>query len=276
MTEVSLKLKPEIPCQPLDLRQISPDVFAGKSLEEIESLPIWIGNTPSTLGELFKVEGEPNSEPEKLNIIITGDMPNARRIGFKMKCGKIVIHGRTGLYLGAEMKGGQIVVNGDAGEFAGIGMKGGYIEIEGDAGDFLGASYRGARKGMRNGLIVIKGNVGCEAGAWMEGGTIKIMGDANMMPGIHMAGGTILIGGSCPSRVGASMTGGKIILIGQTGDVLAGFQIEEIKGKAKVEGEKIPGPFYSFSGDNAEAGKGKIFINKENNPHLSVYEEYLS
>ncbi len=275
MAEVTLTLKPEPSSQPLDLRQVIPDVFAGKTLDEIRSLPIWVGNTPSTLGELFEVKGESTSSPEDLTIAIKGDLPNSRRIGSKMTSGKIVIDGITGMYIGSEMKGGQITVKGDAGAWVGIGMKGGFIEIEGNAGDFIGSAYRGSRKGMKSGLIVVKGNAGCETGAWMLGGTIKIMGDADGLAGIHMAGGNIFIGGGCPSRVGASMTGGKIVLLGRTGDVLSGFQIEAIKGKAKIEGEKIPGPFYSFSGDNAEAGKGKIFIHKENNPHLTGFEEYL-
>ncbi|MFQ6134623.1 MAG: formylmethanofuran dehydrogenase subunit C, partial [Nitrososphaerales archaeon] len=262
--------------QPLDLRQVSPNVFAGKPLGEIRSLPIWIGNRASTLGELFEVKGKSTSNPEDLTIVIEGDLPNSRRIGSKMTGGKIVIDGRAGMYIGSEMRGGQITVKGDAGEWVGVGMKGGLIEIEGDVGDFLGAAYRGTRKGMKGGLIVVKGNAGCEAGAWMEGGTIKIMGNADTLPGIHMAAGNIFIGGGCPSRVGASMTGGKIVILGRAGDVLSGFQVEEIKGKAKVEGEKIPGPFYSFSGDHAEAGKGKLFVHKENNPHLAGYEKYLS
>lgn len=275
MAEITLILKPETPSQPLDLRQISPDVFAGKSLEEIMALPIWIGNAESTLEELFEVKGEPASSPEELTILIEGGTPNSRRIGSKMTGGKIVIDGRAGMYLGAEMKGGQITVNGDAGAWVGVAMKGGLIEIEGDAGDYLGAAYRGSRKGLSGGLIVVEGNAGCEVGAWMKGGVVKIMGDVGIMPGIHMAGGSIFIGGGCPSRVGASMTGGKIVILGQTGNLLPGFQLEEIKGKAKVEGEKIPGPFYSFSGDHAEAGKGRLFIHKENNSHLAGYEEYL-
>ncbi|MFQ6134557.1 MAG: formylmethanofuran dehydrogenase subunit C, partial [Nitrososphaerales archaeon] len=80
MAEATLTLKPERPSQPLDLRQVSPDVFAGKALDEITSLPIWIGNRALTLGELFEVKGKSTSHPEDLTIVIEGDIPNSRRI----------------------------------------------------------------------------------------------------------------------------------------------------------------------------------------------------
>jgi formylmethanofuran dehydrogenase subunit C len=275
MANITLTTKPNPPFQPLDLREVNPDNFAGKTLEQIAALPIWIGNRLSTLGAVFNVKGDASATPQDLTITIDGSLPNSRRIGAKMTGGKIVINGHAGIYVGAEMKNGQITVNGDAGEWAGLAMKGGSIEITGNAGNFLGASYRGARNGMKSGIIVVKGNAGSEVGAWMSGGAIKIFGDAGIMPGIHMTGGGILIGGNCPGRVGASMTGGKIALVGTTGDLLAGFQIEEIKDKAKIENDKIPGPFYSFSGDNAEAGLGKLFINKEKNQHLAGYEAFL-
>ncbi len=275
MADITLTTKANPPFQPLDLREITPDNFAGKTLEQIASLPIWIGNRSSTLSAVFDIKGETSATPQDLTITVEGGLPNSRRIGAKMTAGRIVINGQAGLYVGIEMKNGQITVNGDAGEWAGLAMKGGSIEIIGNSGNFLGASYRGARSGMKGGIIVVKGNAGSEAGAWMTGGLIKIFGDADIMPGVHMAGGSILIGGNCLGRVGASMTGGKIAVVGKTGDLLAGFQIEEIKDKAKIENDKIPGPFYTFSGDNAEAGSGKIFIHKDNNPHLTGYESFL-
>jgi len=275
LAEITLNLKPGSPTQPIDLRQVTPDIFVGKTKDEINAIQIWIGNEKSVLGSIFEVIGETSTTSEDQAIVVRGDLPSSRRIGAKMTNGKIVIEDEGGLYIGSEMKGGQITVKGNAGEWTGIGMKGGLIEVDGNVGDFVGASYRGTRQGMKGGLIVVKGNSGCEAGAWMTGGTLKIMGDSETLPGVHMSGGSMLIGGGCPSMVGASMTGGKIVLLGKTGDILSGFQLEDIKGKAKVDGEKIPGPFYSFSGDLAESGKGKIFIHKENNPHLAGYEEYL-
>jgi formylmethanofuran dehydrogenase subunit C len=275
MKDISLKLKQSPVTLPLDLRQITPENLSDKALDQIEKIPIWIGNKKSTLDQIFEINIDTQSNSEDQTIIIEGDIPSSKRIGYKMKSGKIIVNGQAGFYVGSEMNGGHIRVNGDVGEWAGIGMKNGLIEIEGDAGNFLGSAYRGTRKGMKGGLIIVKGDAGCEAGGWMRGGAIKILGNAHILPGIHMTGGSILIGKNCPSRVGASMTGGKVVVQGKTNEILSGFQIEEIKGKVKVEGEKIAGPFYSFSGDNAEGGKGKLLMNKENNPHLSIYDEYL-
>jgi formylmethanofuran dehydrogenase subunit C len=275
MTDITLTVKPNPPFQPLDLREISPDTFSGKSRQEVASLPIWIGNRTSTLDTIFEISGETAQTPQDLNITINGDLPSSRRVGSKMTAGKIVVNGQAGIYLGIEMKGGQIIVNGDTGQWTGLGMKGGSIEISGNAGDFLGAAYRGTRSGMKGGLIVVKGNAGSEVGAWMKGGTIKIFSEAGLMPGVHMGGGNILIGANCLGRVGASMTGGKIVVVGEAGEILSGFQIEGIKNKAKIEGEKIPGPFYSFSGDNAEGGAGKLFVHKDKNPQLVGYESFL-
>ena len=275
MAEITFRLKSEAPFQPIDLRELSPDVVVGKSIDEIALIPIWIGNRSSVLGSIFDISGESTSNLSDVALVINGDLPNSRRIGAKMTNGRIVINGRAGLYVGAEMKGGSITVNGDAGDWAGIGLKGGLLEINGNAGDFLGAAYRGSRKGMKGGVIVVKGNAGCDAGAWLDGGTIKILGNAGIDPGIHLIDGTVYVGGNCASRIGASMTGGKVILSGKTENLLAGFQIEEIKDKVKVGEEKISGPFYVFSGDNAESGKGKILIKKDTNPQLASYEIYL-
>lgn len=275
MSEIILKLKPNSPNQPIDLRQVTPDIFAEKTIDEIKNIEIWIGNTKSNINSIFDVTGESASNPEDITIVLNGELPNSRRIGAKMTNGNIILNGKSGLYVGSEMKGGKINVNGDVGEWAGIGMKNGLIEIEGNAGSFVGSGYRGTREGMKGGKILIKGDSGIEAGAWMKGGTIKIMGNALHSPGMHMLGGNILISKDCPSRVGASMTGGKIVVVGKTNDILAGFQLEEIKGKAKIDGEKIVGPFYTFSGDHSEEGKGKIFIHKENNSHLASYKKYL-
>jgi hypothetical protein len=43
----------------------------------------------------------------------------------------------------------------------------------------------------------------------------------------------------------------------------------------KVDGEKIEGPFYRFTGDLADNGKGKLFVSKAKNPYLSIYDKYL-
>jgi len=71
------------------------------------------------------------------------------------------------------------------------------------------------------------------------------------------------------------MINGKIVVCGYILYILPTFTIDEIRQKVKVNGEKVEGPFYRFIGDLADEGKGKLFVSKNRNPHLSSYEEYL-
>ena len=53
------------------------------------------------------------------------------------------------------------------------------------------------------------------------------------------------------------------------------FSIDSVKAKVKFdETESASGPFYVFIGDIAENRNRKIFISKQNNPHLSSYERF--
>ena len=271
---ILLKLKIKLE-RPFDASAIAPDSFTGKSLQEIEKLEIWLGNRRTTLGEIFDVSGESSQNTEDISIEIDGDLSKARRIGKQMTSGRIIMNGNAGLYLGDGMKGGEIHVNGNADSWVGFDMKGGIIEIEGDAGDFVGSSYRGSRNGMSGGTIIIKGNAGSEVGCWMKDGVIRVEGDIGLFAGIHMQGGTILIAGNSSGRLGAEMTKGKVILMGKVPAILPSFIADEIKSKAKVGKEKIAGPFYSFTGDIAEGGSGKLFISAQNNTHLKYREAYI-
>ncbi|MCP8304061.1 MAG: formylmethanofuran dehydrogenase subunit C [archaeon] len=274
MASILLKLKAKVE-RPLDASVISPDSFTGKSLQEIENLEMWRGNRKITLGEIFDVSGETSQKTEDITIEIEGDLPTARRIGKQMTSGKIIVKGKAGLYLGDGMKGGEIHVHGDADSWVGFDMRGGTIEIEGDAGDFVGSSYRGSREGMRGGTILIKGSAGSQVGCWMKDGVIRVERDVGLSAGGHMKGGTIFIAGNSAGRLGAEMTKGKVILMGKVPAILPSFIADEIQSKAKVSGEKIAGPFYTFTGDIIEEGSGKLFISVPNNTHLKYKEAYL-
>jgi len=256
---------------------INPDVFQGKTREEIEDLKIWEGNKQKRLGDLFKIEeAGVESQPEKEVITIRGDVSRVRRIGAGMKSGEIAIYGDAGMHLGLEMKGGKIIVQGDVGGWAGSMMKDGIIEIRGNASDYLGAPYRGSSEGMHGGKIIVYGNVGNEAGANMRKGLIKIYGCAGQFVGFRMRDGTIYIQKDAEARTGACMTGGKIVVRGLLESVLPSFTVDSIKEKVKIEeGETVAGPFYLFLGDLVERGEGKLYVFKEKNPHLSHYEKLL-
>jgi formylmethanofuran dehydrogenase subunit C len=262
---------------PIIAECISPDVFNGKTREEIDKLKIWEGNKPKRLGELFKVEEiKTENLQETGTIIIQGGVGEVRRIGAKLKSGEITIYGDAGMHLGEEMKGGKIVVHGNAGAWTGSMMKDGTIEVHGDAGDYLCAPYRGSSEGMRRGKVIVHGDVGNEAGAHMRGGIIKIYGGAGQFAGFRMRDGTIYVQKDAEARAGACMTGGKIVVGGVLESVLPTFTIDGIKEKVKIEeGEVVGGPFYLFLGDLTEHGDGKLYVFKEKNPHLSYYERFL-
>jgi len=256
---------------------ITPDVFQGKTREEIEELKVWEGNKQKNLSELFRIdEAKMESPPESFIITVNGDVSKVRGIGSGMKDGEITINGDAGMHLGEEMKGGKITVHGNLGAWAGAMMKGGTIEVHGNAGDYLGAPYRGCSDGMRGGKIIVYGNVGTEAGAYMKKGIIKIYGNAGQFLGFRMHGGTIYVQKDCEARAGACMTDGKIVVNDFLESVVPTFPIDSVKAKVKIEeDESAEGPFYVFLGDLAENGKGKLYVSKEKNPHLSCYEKFL-
>ncbi len=252
---------------------INPDVFQGKTLDEIAALTLWEGNKQKKLGDLFKIE---ENTTESQNIAINGDVSEVRRIGIGMKNGEIVINGNAGMHLGSKMAGGTITVHGDVGGWAGAEMRGGVIEIHGNAGDYLASSYRGSTEGMHKGRIIVHGNVGSDVAVFMHGGTIKIYGNAGQFLGFRMCGGKIFVEKNAETRVGACMTGGKIVVGGFLEEVMPTFTIDGVKAKVKIEEtEKVSGPFYMFLGDLAEQGNGKLYVSKVKNPHLSQYEKFL-
>jgi formylmethanofuran dehydrogenase subunit C len=258
---------------PIIAECITPAEFQGKKLDEIAVLPIYEGNMEKTLCDIFKIEQDDAATP---TIVINGDATKVRRIGKKMKEGEIVINGGAGMHLGAEMKGGKITVKGDALGWTGAEMKGGTIDIFGNGGDYLASPFRGAEAGMKGGLIIVHGNVGNDVGAGLKGGTIKVMGTAGNFLGYHMIEGTIYVEKSIGSRAGAFMSGGKIIVGGAIESMLPNFSIDSIKPKVKVDDtQSVAGPFYVFMGDLTEKTRGKLFVNKINNPQLSTYEKYI-
>jgi formylmethanofuran dehydrogenase subunit C len=91
-----------------------------------------------------------------------------------------------------------------------------------------------------------------------------------------MRDGTIYIQKDAEARIGACMKGGKIVVGGFLESVLPTFTIEGVREKVKIEeGETAAGPFYLFLGDIVEHGEGKLYILKDKNPRLRVYEKFL-
>jgi len=264
-----MRLLPKIrPKMSIEAEVITPDIFAGKSLDEIANLPVWEGREKRRLSDFFDVEGENAPNPENVKIKIDGDASWVKYIGAKMTAGEIVVKGNVGMHTGEDMRGGRIIVEGCADSFTALSIRGGEIIIKGSAKDYLGAAPRGEWRGMRGGRIVVEGNVGREAGAWMIGGLIHIKGNVGQFVGVHMREGTIVIDGNAGARAGAQMIGGRIIILGKLEELLPGFIYKDTVDFVEIEGTRINGPFARFIGDLTEGGEGNLLLLSENNQHL--------
>lgn len=248
---------------------ISPDVFVGKSVEDIKELKVWEGNTVWPLGRFFDVSGsgEGAKSPGDVAIVINGSVPRVKYVGAKMTGGAILVKGDVDMYCGAWMKGGSLIVKGSTDAFCGIQMEGGNLVIEGNAGNYLGASYRGDWRGMKGGDILVYGNAGCDIGEYMMGGTITVRGNVDINAGIHAGraigpkdvGGRIVIYGDSPGRVGGQMIRGNIFVLGRIETMMPGFAPKESK-EVDFEGTGKPVVFKVYQGDRAEAGKGTLYV----------------
>jgi len=274
MREIVLTSRRELRL-PVDGADISPRVLGMKTTSEIESIAVWEGNRKIKLADIFRVSETIHGDKDEVTVRVVGDVSKVRRIGSQMSSGFVIVEGNAGMYVGEEMSGGSIVVSGDTGRWLGTRMKSGHIEVKGNAGDYVGGGYRGANVGMKGGTIIIHGNAGQEVGCWMRNGTIIVKGDVGLFPGMHMGDGTIYVEGNCEGRAGAQMRAGKILVGGEIPSILPSFTFEEIRPSAKVGEEKILGPFYVFSGDMNENGKGRLSVNVTKNQHLKWCERFM-
>lgn len=261
-----VKLTPsKVPELYLESEHISPDVFAGKSSQEIGDLHVHMGNQTYKLSDFFTIEGKGGATAADTKIVITGDAGRVKYIGMKMTGGEIEVLGNTDMYTGAWMAGGKITVRGNSDSFAGIAMTGGELRIEGNARNYIGAAYRGDWRGMQGGTIVIRGNVGSDVGSNMNGGLIDIGGDADVHLATHADGGKIIVRGVAKGRVGGQMVKGDIYVLGGVERMMPSFRCDH-EEEAEIDGKKMT--FQVFYGDLGERhGKrkgeiiyGKIFV----------------
>jgi formylmethanofuran dehydrogenase subunit C len=267
MEKITLTPKADEKYLVLEADVITPDTFAGKTLDELKELKVWEGNTAWPLSKFFDVSGTTADKAEDQAIVINGNLPMVKYIGSKMTAGAILIKGNVDMYCGAWMKGGSIIVKGDVDSFCGIQMEGGQILIEGNAANHLGASYRGDWRGMKGGEITCNGNAGLDVGEYMMGGVITIKGNVDINAGIHMGraigpkdvGGKIVIYGNAKGRVGGQMIRGNIYVLGKIAAMMPGFAVKmPDPQEVDMDGKKIP--FQVLTGDRAEAGKGTLYV----------------
>jgi formylmethanofuran dehydrogenase subunit C len=262
---------------PIEAEVISPDVFAGKTLEEIRNLPIHYGNQVFPMKEYIHAQGKVTEKPEDQLIVVDGDARHIKHIGEKMTAGRIVVQGYAGMHLGAQMSGGDITVTGNALDWAGAEMKGGLIRILGDAGNLLGAAYRGSSEGMTGGCIVVTGNAGSEVASFMRRGMIIVMGNTSDFTGVHMNGGEVFIFGKPGKRLGAQAkgNGGFIACFNGADELLPTYRydttytptfmrlyLKELYEKLGVTSapEFIDRPMKRYRGDLAVGGNAEILV----------------
>lgn len=196
---------------PLEVEGITPDQTQGKSLLEIEELPVFCGNRRAKLADFFRVSGT-TSEAQ---IDWEGKLDRVHWIGAGMQSGSMRIHGPTGRHVGSRMTGGHIEAMGDVSDWIGGEMRGGLIHVHGDAGHLAGSAYRGSARGMTGGTLLIDGKVGNEVGHAMRRGLIAVGGDCGDLVGMNMLAGSLLVFGNCGIRYGAGMRRGTIALLGK-------------------------------------------------------------
>jgi formylmethanofuran dehydrogenase subunit C len=276
MKELLLKPK-KLPDLPLEAEVITPDNIVGKSIKEVKSLPVYVGNTIHNLSKFFDIKGKTADDPNDQLIAIQGECENVKYVGAEMTGGRLVIEGCVGMHAGSEMRGGELIITGSAGDWAGAEMKGGLIRIHGDAGHQLGAAYRGSPEGMTGGVIVVGGNVGNEAGAFIRRGMIVIKGNAGPFLGVHMNGGEIFVFGRVAKRLGAEAkgNGGFIACFNEVESILPTYvydttfrpdfmklYLRQLRDQIGIEiaGKYLNASFKRYRGDISVGGTGEILI----------------
>jgi len=225
ISEVTLTPKP-LPKVPVEAENISPDVFAGKTVKAIKGLDVWAGNKKLKLEELFQVSAGTDRISDEPHIIIDGDVAGVKQIGSSMTRGRITINGSAGMHLASMMGGGEVVVKGSVSDWAGAEMGGGLLRVMGSAGNFLGTAYRGSSLGMNGGVIIVHGSAGDNAGKLMRRGVITVLGDVGQFAGAMMKAGTIIVFGRAGLRLGAMMSRGTIVVYGGVKELLPTFKYD--------------------------------------------------
>lgn len=249
VVKLSLKKANQIP---VEADTVNPDNFAGKTKEEIETVPVWYGNGQCPLGDFFTIEVEGSDSVENTKLVIDGDVSRVKRIGQGMSAGEIEINGNVDMHCGFGMKGGKVTINGDADSWLGCEMKGGEIILNGNAAYYVGSGYRGESCGMRGGKITVNGDTKDYLGEHMCGGEILVTGNVGLLPAISNNGGTIVIEGNA-TMPASEMKNGTVIIKGEVSDMLPSYKED---GTEEVEGVT----YRKFVGDVNASGKGVLLV----------------
>ncbi len=266
-----------LPSIPVEAEVICPDVVAGRTLKDVKSLEVYVGNETHSLGEFFEVEGELAEKASEQMIVVDGTCQTVKYIGAKMTAGRIHVKGCAGMHAGSQMSGGEMLVEGNTRDWAGAEMSGGLLRIMDDSRNMTGAAYRGSPEGMTGGCIVVDGNAGVELGSFMRRGMIVVTGDVASFCGVHMNGGEIFIMGKAARRLGAEAkgNGGFIACLGGVDEILPTYvhettytptfmklymrQLRDLLGIEEA-GKFLETPFRRYVGDLAVGGNCEILV----------------
>ncbi len=275
MKKIILTLKKE-PALPIEAETITPENFAGRTLDEIKKLIVWRGKRKEELGDYFKVEGEKSEEVSETHIILKGDLSKVKYIGKQMATGKITVKGNAGMHLADEMRGGEIVVEGNVSDWSATEFRNGILWIKGNVGNMFASAYPGNPRGMRGGIIVIEGKAGNSLARKMRRGTIIVYDSVGDNLAAQMIAGTVISLGNIGNRPGMLMKRGTIICFGKIQEMLPTFiydntysplfiryYFKELREKLNIRVPvKVEGLYERYHGDVSELGKGEIFIYK--------------
>lgn len=182
--------------------------WAKRTTDDIEDLPLWIGNRRERLGEYLILAGDPG-EPDYL---WDGDFSQVDHLGASMSYGRLRIQGSAGHDCGRQLQGGLLEVDGSVQDFCGMGMSHGTIRVRGSAGHRVGGCRDESGLRMTGGEIFVEGSAGKECGYRMRRGLIAIGGDCQELCGYQLYAGTIVIGGRYGEFVGLGMRRGTIVI----------------------------------------------------------------
>jgi len=250
---VILRTKPrKKPFIPIEAETIIPQNFLRKN-----DIRVYEGNKERRLEEIFYVTTEgPAVSPDQVEIVISGETGNIKRVGEYMNAGSIVVEGDIGMHCGNFMSAGEIIIKGNADAWLGREMRGGTIRCEGNAGHYCAAGYRGEKRGMRGGLVEVMGSAGDFTAEYLCGGEVRIHGDCGDLPGVEMRGGNLTIGGHCHRPCG-NMTGGTCMVFGRVHDMLPTFRGAGNEER-EYRGQRCQMMLYK--GDAANRGKGSLLV----------------
>jgi formylmethanofuran dehydrogenase subunit C len=269
VSEVRLVLR-QNPGLRLDLRGITPASCTGRSVAEVEQLPVGLGREWVALAEFFTVSVRSADEAD-LCLRVEGDLSRCDRMGWQMAAGKLLVDGSVGDHAGGCMSGGELHITGNTGDLTGVEMAGGLLTVQGHVGDFAASPLPGSMDGMRGGRLVVKGHAGARFADRMRRGTAIVHGNTGEFAASRMVAGTVAVGGRVGAHVGYGMRRGSVVLTQPQFDAPPTFvpsltQAEVFWQLLARDLARAGGPFEDLAsravmrylGDRAAQGQGEL------------------